>query len=67
MQSALSVVRFVLQSLEIAAQKTHSLQKKGLREGILAILAPAVGICCEACRMMAALASLSWTQHASHG
>ncbi|KAL0019834.1 hypothetical protein WJX79_000622 [Trebouxia sp. C0005] len=31
----------LLQSLEIAAQKTHSLQKKGLREGILAILAPA--------------------------
>ncbi len=37
----LSVVRFVLQSLEIAAQKTHSLKKKGLREGILSILAPA--------------------------
>jgi len=41
MQSALSIVRIVLQSLEIAAQKTHSLKKKGLREGILSILAPA--------------------------
>ncbi len=41
MQSALSFVRSVLQSLEIAAQKTHSLKKKGLREGILSILAPA--------------------------
>ena len=41
MQTALTVVRVVLQSLEIAAQKTHSLKKKGLREGILSILAPA--------------------------
>ncbi len=31
-------MRIVLQSLEIAAQKTHSLKKKGLREGILSIL-----------------------------
>jgi hypothetical protein len=41
MHSVLSIVRFVPQSLEIAAQKTHSLKKKGLREGILSILAPA--------------------------
>lgn len=34
-------VIMLLQSLEIAAQKTHGLKKKGMREGILCILAPA--------------------------